>query len=85
MRSGEIGRSGDGNITQQVLRHLVANEPSWIPDEVASDAEEEFAKGAAQLLSEALAGLRPLDETASILERIASELRDIRKQRDESD
>lgn len=85
VRSGEIGRSGDGNITQQVLRHLVANEPSWIPDEVASDAEEEFAKGAAQLLSEALAGLRPLDETASILERIASELRDIRKQRDESD
>jgi hypothetical protein len=80
--AGEPGRTGDGNISHQISSYLVAEHPEWVPDELAADPEEAFAVGAADLVSEALAGLRSAEETADMLDTIAAELRQAQRQRD---
>jgi hypothetical protein len=78
LRSGEAGRTGDGNITQQALRYVAKNNPDWVPDELAPDPDEEFARGAAQLVTDVLTRRRSQLEAASMLDTIAAELRSVR-------
>lgn len=79
--SSDPGRTGDGNVALHALRYLVDSHPDWLPDELETSAEDRFAIGAADLVTQALSGVRSPAETADMLDEIAAELRLVQRER----
>lgn len=72
------GKTASRHLFAPVIGVLADAHPDWLPDERELEAEEEFARGAAPLIFEAVVGRRAGREVSHSLDALSRAMNDVR-------